>query len=201
MTERSLTTGTGIGNQLERIEFTSIEKLRAWLDRNYDRSDGVWLVTYKRHRPELSVAHDDILDELVAHGWTDGAMRKVDEDRVMQLISRRRTHIWARTYQVRAQRLIEQGRMHSAGIAAIDHAKQQGSWDEHEHVDDLLTPPDLAVALGARPPAAENFEAFPPSHRRNILRWLAKAKGPDTRMRRISDIAHCAPAGQRLTNL
>jgi uncharacterized protein YdeI (YjbR/CyaY-like superfamily) len=189
------------GDHLERVEITSVAELRAWLDRHHGRFDGIWLVTHKRHRGHLWVRRDDILDELVAHGWTDGAMRKLDDDRVMQLISPRRAHIWARTYRLRAQRLIEQGRMHPAGMAAIEQAKQQGTWDEHEHVDDLLVPADLAGALAARSQATGNFDSFPPSHRRNVLRWLAKAKKLDTRTRRITEIADRAAAGQRLPGL
>jgi uncharacterized protein YdeI (YjbR/CyaY-like superfamily) len=190
-----------IGDQLERVEITSADELRDWLGRNHDRSDGVWLVTYKQHVENRWVSRDDVLDELVAHGWTDGARRKLDDDRVMQLVSRRRTHIWARTYQVRAQRLIEQGRMHAAGIGSIEHAKQRGTWDEHQHVDDLLIPDDLGVALAGQPQASEHFDSFPPSHRRNVLRWLAKAKQPDTRTRRISEIVTRSAVGQRLPNL
>ena len=201
MTTQCGAAARGTGDALERVEIISLEQLRAWLDRHHHRPDGVWLVTYKRHRADRWVRHEDVLDELVAHGWTDGAMRKIDDDRVMQLISRRRTHIWARTYRLRAERLIEQGRMHPAGIAAIDQAKQHGTWDEHDHVDDLLVPTDLAAALAARPKATDHFDAFPPSHRRNVLRWLAKAKKPETRTRRITEIADRAAQGQRLPDL
>ena len=186
---------------LERIEITSLEQLRCWLGDHHGQGEGVWLVTYKKHRPEVCVGRMDVLDELIAHGWTDGAMRRIDDDRVMQLVSPRRTHIWARTYQERAQRLLVEGRMHSAGLAAIDDAKQRGTWNEHAHVDDLLVPDDLASEFASRARSAETFESFPPSHRRNVLRWLAKAKRADTRRKRLAEIADRASAGERVPGM
>lgn len=189
------------GDGLERIEITSLEQLRVWLGAHHDRDDGVWFVTYKKHHPDVFVGRMDVLDELIAHGWTDGAMRRIDNDRVMQLVSPRRTHIWARTYQDRAQRLVVEGRMHPAGLAAIDYAKLRGTWNEHAHVDDLLVPEDLAAEFASRARAAETFDSFPPSHRRNVLRWLAKAKRADTRRKRLIQVATLAAVGERVPGM
>ena len=65
----------------------------------------------------------DVFDELIAHGGTDGVMRRIVDDRVMQLVSPRGTHFWARVYQEPVQRLLGEGRMHPAVLAAIDYAK------------------------------------------------------------------------------
>jgi uncharacterized protein YdeI (YjbR/CyaY-like superfamily) len=141
-----------------------------------------------------------VLDELIAFGWTDGALKRLDNDTVMQRISPRRTDIWARTYQVRAARLLADGRMHAPGLAAVERAKASGLWDEHHHVDDLLIPDDLAASLGVCGDAAVRFDGYPPSHRGNVLRWLAKAKRPATRAARIAEITRHARAGTRMLN-
>ena len=59
-------------------------------------------------------------------------------------------------------------------------------------VDALVVPGDLASALDARPPAAERFAGFPPSTRRNILRWFGSARTDPTRQRRIAAAANDA---------
>jgi uncharacterized protein YdeI (YjbR/CyaY-like superfamily) len=51
---------------------------------------------------------------------------------------------------------------------------------------------DLAAALDARPPAAANFAAFPPSARKMLLAWVATAVRPETRAARIEKIADAA---------
>lgn len=179
------------------VEVSSAAGLRRWLEKHYAQSESVWLVTFRKSAGERYVSTADVLDELVAFGWTDGIRRKIDDERTMQLISPRRTKPWAKTYKDRAERLIGEGRMHRAGQAAIDEAKATGAWDSMADVDALVIPDDLQESLVAQPPALDNFLAFPPSIRRNILRWIAMAKTDTTRTRRINRIRVDAAANVR----
>lgn len=65
-------------------------------------------------------------------------------------------------------------------------------WDAMNDVDALLGPSDLAAALAAQPPADQHFADFPVSTRRNILRWIASARTPPTRAKRIDLTATAA---------
>ena len=99
-----------------------------------------------------------------------------------------------------AERLIATGRMQPAGQASVDHAKATGMWDAVNDVDDLVVPDDLAAALAAHPPAGENFASFPPSVRRNILRWIAYARTTPTRTKRITLTATHAQRGEQVAS-
>ena len=46
-------------------------------------------------------------------------------------------------------------------------------------------PPELAVALDLRTAARAAFDALAYSHRKEFARWVAEAKKPETRERRI----------------
>lgn len=173
------------GEHLEHVEVPSEQALRSWLVEHHDQQAGVWIVTWKKHVPERHVTHEQVLDQLIAFGWTDGILRRIDEDRTRQLVSPRRAKPWAKSYKDRAERLITEGRMHVSGLAAVERARATGMWDVMNDVDALQVPDDLAEALRAQPPAAGNFDAFPPSARRSILRWIASARTPATRARRI----------------
>jgi hypothetical protein len=50
---------------------------------------------------------------------------------------------------------------------------------------ELPVPPDLKQALAANAKAAATFRNFAPSHRREYLDWIADAKQPATRERRL----------------
>lgn len=50
---------------------------------------------------------------------------------------------------------------------------------------ELPVPADLKKALSANKKAAATFKAFAPSHRRAYLDWIADAKQPATRQRRL----------------
>lgn len=181
-----------------RVEVASVAHLHQWLAENYARDEAVWLVTYRKNVQDKYVTTDQVLDELVSFGWTDGIRRKVDDQRTMQLISPRRTKPWARTYKVRAERLIAEGRMQRSGLDSVRAAKESGAWDEWNDVDDLLVPEDLRAALVAAPPAWEVFASFPPSVTRNILRWVAAAKTAPTRSKRITATVDEARQGRRV---
>lgn len=185
-------------DRFPQVEVASVAELHRWLVENHTRVEAVWLVTYRRSVPGKYLTTDQVLDELVSFGWIDGIRRKVDDERTMQLISPRRTKPWARSYKVRAERLIAQGRMERAGLDSVEAAKASGAWDAMNDVDDLVVPDDLRAALIAAPPAFEVFETFPPSTTRNILRWIAAAKTPTTRTKRITATAEEARQGRRI---
>jgi uncharacterized protein YdeI (YjbR/CyaY-like superfamily) len=155
-------------------------------------------VTWKKAVPERYVPHEQVLDELVAFGWIDGIRRRIDDERTRQLVSPRRTQPWARSYRQRAERLIAEGRMHAAGLRGVQQAQASGMWDALDDVDDLRVPADLAEELAARPAAAEHFAGFPPSSRRNVLRWIASAKTDVTRRKRIGRTVAEAAEGRRV---
>jgi uncharacterized protein YdeI (YjbR/CyaY-like superfamily) len=173
-------------DRFPRVEVTSRDELHDWLARHHGRDEAIWLVTFRKAVTDKYVPREAVMDELIAFGWIDGIRRRVSDERTMQLVSPRRTQPWARSYRVRAERLIVEGRMQPPGLASVERAKATGMWEAMTDVDDLVVPDDLAAALEAAPPAATYFDAFPPSTRRNILRWIASAKTPPTREKRIS---------------
>lgn len=183
---------------LERIEVSSQQELRSWLEAHHTQQESVWLVTFKKAVREKYVSREQVLDELTAFGWIDGVRAKVDEARTMQLVSPRKTRPWAASYKLRATKLTVQGAMHPAGLAEVNAAISNGGWEEISEVDDLLVPEDLRQALTSRGRAAENFDAFPTSIRRNILRWIFSAKRPETRVKRITETAGEAELNRRV---
>ena len=62
---------------------------------------------------------------------------------------------------------------------------------------ELETPPDLAAALDANPPARAAFDAFPPGCRREYVAWVVEAKRPETRARRIAQATEWIAEGKR----
>lgn len=73
-----------------KIEVSSVEELDAWLESKHESDesdDSVWLVTFKKHVSDRHITMEQTLDTLISHGWIDGLRRKLDDDRIMQLIS------------------------------------------------------------------------------------------------------------------
>jgi uncharacterized protein YdeI (YjbR/CyaY-like superfamily) len=185
----------------EQVEVTSAAELSTWLEAHHTQHESIWLVTYKKHTGARYVSRQQVLDELLCFGWIDGITRKFDDDRTMQLVSPRRVQHWAKSYKDRAARLIQEGRMHPAGLQAIEESKRQGLWDVMNDVDALVLPDDLAAVLATRPPAAEHFAASATSYRRNVLRWIALAKTAATRAKRIEQTAVHAARNEKMPQM
>ena len=93
------------------------------------------------------------------------------------------------------ERLIAQGLMTAAGLAAIEVAKQNGSWTSLDGIESVLPPPELQSALGANAAAKRQWVKYTLTCRKQFLFWLAGAKRPDTRARRVAAIVECAAKG------
>ena len=187
-------------DKFQRIEVTNKHELWDWLEQNHRQAESVWLVTFKKVVTDKYLSREEVLDALVAYGWIDGVRRQVDEGKTMQLISPRKTRPWAKSYKLRAHRLISLGLMKPSGQAAVDLAIQNGGWDEMNEVDELVIPEDLELALKNLGQALEYFQGFPESARRNILRWIASAKTDATRRKRIDLVASEASFNRRVNS-
>ena len=183
------------------VEITTEHDLWVWLSHHCGSQDSVWLITYKKSTPQKYLSREQVLDALIAYGWIDGIRRKLDDERTMQLISRRKTQSWSTTYKQRAERLEAAGQMQPAGRNAISQSKRLGLWDVMQDVDALVVPEDLQIMLDKDPTAATYFETCPPSYKRNILRWLKTAKTEKTRQKRLDAIFTACKAKSRIPQM
>lgn len=171
---------------------------RRWLAANHAGSPGVWLVSWKTVTGKPAVGYAESVEEALCFGWIDSLNRTIDDERTQQLFTPRRPGSrWSRSNKERVERLLADGLIEPAGLAAIEAAKASGAWTALDDVENLVVPDDLAAAFAAHPGAAKHWEAFPPSVRRAILVWILDAKRPETRARRIAETASEAAAGRR----
>jgi len=185
-------------DNFSKVEIKSSGELRKWLSKNHVQEEAIWLVTYKKNVTQNYVSKDDVLDELICFGWIDGIRRKLDDQRTMQLISPRRVQHWAKSYKDRANKLIEEKRMHKSGLDSIKKGKKSGLWNFMDDVDKLIIPQDLKIALEKQKGAFEFFDNINDSSKRFVLRWIKLAKTEKTRINRINKISKLSSNGEKL---
>jgi uncharacterized protein YdeI (YjbR/CyaY-like superfamily) len=180
----------------EQVYVADRAALRAWLTEHHGQREGVWLVYDKG--PPRPLSYDAIVEEALCFGWVDSSSRGLDETRTMLYIApRKKGSGWARTNKARIARLLDEGLVEPAGLAAVDRAKADGSWSLLDDVENLTEPPDLVAALDAVPAARTAWNAFPRSAKRAILEWITLAKRPATREARIAATVAEAAEGRR----
>ena len=182
----------------ERVHAETRAEWRRWLGANHGSAPGVWLVSWKKATGKPSVGYAESVEEALCFGWIDSLNRTVDDERTQQLFTPRRPGSrWSRSNKERVERLLADGLIEPAGLAAIEAAKASGAWTALDDVENLVVPDDLAAAFAAHPGAADHWESFPPSVRGAILLWILDAKRPETRANRIAVTASEAAAGRR----
>lgn len=161
---------------------------RKWLEKNHTRKEGIWLISYKKATGKPRVDYEESVEEALCFGWVDSKGNKLDEERSMLWFApRKKGSGWSRPNKERVERLIKAGLMAPAGLAKVEAAKKDGSWNALDAVEALEIPPDLAKAFSKNKTAKKFFDAFPRSVKRAILEWISNAKKPETRAARILD--------------
>jgi uncharacterized protein YdeI (YjbR/CyaY-like superfamily) len=104
---------------------------RRWLAEHHEQPTGVWLIIAKKGTTEpTSLSYDEALDEALCHGWIDGQVQRRDERTYMQRFTPRRARSkWSKRNVGIVDRLLSDGRMHPAGLAAVAEAKGDGRWE------------------------------------------------------------------------
>lgn len=184
-------------DELELIEPASREQWRAWLEAHHASSPGVWLAIGKKGNSRTTLTYDGAVEEALCFGWIDSTVRRLDDERYQQLLTPRKpSSMWSRSNKERVERLLAEGCMTPAGLAAIQAAKANGSWETLTEIDALTVPDDLAAALAATPGAAEGFSALAASQRKMALYWVGAAKRSETRAARIERVVAAAREGR-----
>jgi uncharacterized protein YdeI (YjbR/CyaY-like superfamily) len=115
---------------LTLVEPGSRAELREWLEANHATSDGVWLAVGKKGNTFTTLTYDDAVEEALCFGWIDSVTGRLDDARYkLRFTPRRRGSGWARSNKARVAKLAEQGLLTPAGIAVIEAAKADGSWN------------------------------------------------------------------------
>ncbi len=169
-----------------------------WLEKNHRSEQSVWLVLYNKKSEKESIQWSDAVDAALCFGWIDSKRQTMDDYRYRQFYSKRKANsIWSKINKQKVERLIARGQMKPAGYEVIERAKQDGSWTILDEVEELIIPEDLQAAFAKHKGAEDYFLSLSKSIRKAMLAWVLLAKRPETRQKRIDEIAKLAGKGQK----
>ncbi len=169
---------------------SSREEWRQWLQENHIKEESVWLVQYKVKSKKKSITWTEAVEEALCFGWIDSVKRTIDDESYKQYYSKRKPNsTWSKINKDKVAILVEHGLMSDAGLRTIEVAKKNGSWTILDEVEALIVPTDLEEALEAQPNSNEYYLSLSNSTQKMLLAWVALAKLPETRQKRIDEIA------------
>ena len=147
------------------------------------------MIFYKVGCEFESMRWEEAIQVALCYGWIDSTVKKMDEERRRQFFSPRKDKsVWSKLNKNYIEKLLKENLIHESGLAKIEIAKGNGSWNSLDAVEDLIIPEDLKSAFEQDNIAFENYKNFSPSYRKSYLYWLNQAKREETRNNRIAEI-------------
>lgn len=169
----------------ELLYLTNRKDWRKWLEKNYNKKEGIWLLYYKKHTKKPTIPYDDAVEEALCFGWIDSKVKRIDEETYKQRYTPRNLRsVWSQNNIARVQKMIQQKKMTPSGLAKYNYAL------EHDLIAPLTKdappiPNDLIAELKKEPIAEKHFNEAAPSYKLIYIYWITRAKHDETRKRRI----------------
>ena len=184
---------------MEPVFFATPAEFRAWLEANHATESELYVGFYKKAAGRPTMTWPEAVEQALCFGWIDGIRRTLDDiSYTNRFTPRRPRSTWSAINIRTVERLIAEGQMYPAGLAAFEARKDHNSAIySFEQGEVALSPEDEAL-IAANPAAWENWQKFPPSYRKQATWWVISAKRPETRTRRLNQLIEDSARGERI---
>lgn len=157
---------------------------RAWLAGHAAAAPEIWLVYYKKDSGRPRIPYDQAVEEALCFGWIDSTTRRVDALCFAQRFTPRKPNSqWSAANIQRVKKLIREGKMTPAGLAAFQSHKSNRTPPRVTRL-----PGNLKKKYRRARKAWENFARFPPFYRRMTIAWVAGARKQETQLKRLDKL-------------
>ncbi|MGE5358574.1 MAG: DUF1801 domain-containing protein [Bacteroidales bacterium] len=176
--------------------FRNALAFRAWLEKNHAKARELVVRLQRVHAADRGVTYAEALDEALCYGWIDGVRRPIDGDSFSVRFSPRKARsTWSLVNMRHVKRLIAEGRMAPAGLAAFEarDEKRTGVYSFEQRTTNLPAP--YKKAFRANGPAWDDFQSRPPWYQRTSAHWVMSAKKEETRGKRLATLIDCSARG------
>jgi uncharacterized protein YdeI (YjbR/CyaY-like superfamily) len=182
------------------LAFADQAALEAWLEAEHQSAPGLYVKLAKKGAGVPSVNWEQMVEVLLCFGWIDGRANRLDDHFYVQRVTPRRAKsVWSQKNVATVERLIAEGRMRPAGLAAVEAAQADGRWERaYAGPKHMTVPDDLAAALDADPHLRAEFDSLDGANRYAILWRVQTAATPATRAKRIAAAVELLRDGRRI---
>ena len=154
--------------EIETFYPQNVAEWRKWLEENHLSKQAVWLVCYNKSSGKKSISWAESVETALCFGWIDSKKIKIDAETSHQFFSKRKASgTWSKINKDKVAQLIEKGLMTPAGLESIAVAKENGSWNILDEVEQLIVPEDLKAAFKNQPAAEDFFESLSKSAKKS----------------------------------
>ena len=178
--------------------FPTEAEFRHWLEANHETAPELLVGFWKKGCGKPSVDWPQARDQALCFGWIDGHRKSLgDEAYTIRFTPRRKGSIFSRVNVERFEALTAAGLMRPPGVRAYEENKHKTGVYSYEKPLASLTA-DEELMFRANESAWTDWEKRPPGYRKQVLGWIAGAKRPETRAKRLAELIAVCAEGRRL---
>jgi uncharacterized protein YdeI (YjbR/CyaY-like superfamily) len=183
------------------IFFGSPQEFYDWLEEHHETEDEVYVGFHKTHTGKRAMSWSEAVDQALCFGWIDSRANAIDADSYMQRFTPRKPGSnWSKINVEKVAKLIEDGRMRPAGLAAFEK-RTDAKTGVYSFERQTELAPEYEDRLRANRAAAEYFDSRPPWYRRTAIHLVMSAKREETRERRLKQLIEDSAAGRDIKQL
>lgn len=178
--------------------FADEADFRRWLAAHHDKSDELLVAFWKKGSGKPSIDWPQARDQALCFGWIDGVRKSLgDESYTIRFTPRRKGSIWSNVNVARYAALTKAGQMTEAGVRAYEENKGRQGVYAYENALKELTAAETKQFKADRAAWAD-WEGRPAGYRRVVLHWIASAKRPETRAKRLAILIEHSAADRKI---
>ena len=184
---------------MEPIFFPSQAEFREWLEKNHETEAELIVGYYKVKTGKPSMTWSESVDQALCFGWIDGIGRSLgDESHTVRFTPRRPKSIWSSINIAKIEKLIKEGLMKPAGIAAFaKRDEKRSSIYSHESKPKELSL-EFEKLFKEDANAWEFFNKQAPSYIRTCVFLIMTAKQEKTKLSRLEKLISASREGKRV---
>ena len=180
------------------VYFETEADFRRWLEANHVITPELLVGFWKKGTGKASIDWPQARDQALCFGWIDGIRKSLgDEAYTIRFTPRRKGSIWSKVNVDRFVELKAAGLMTSAGERAYEENKHKSGLYSYENPLASLTAGEEKL-FHKNKLAWNDWDKRPPGYRKTVLGWIAAAKRPETRAKRLAELIRVSEEGKRL---
>ena len=178
--------------------FATEADFRRWLTDHHSIADELLVGFWKKSSGRPSIDWPQARDQALCFGWIDGIRKSLGEDSyTIRFTPRRKGSIWSKVNVARFEALEAAGLMTEAGRRAFEENKGRSGVYAYENELKSLTAEETAL-FRKNEAAWRDWEGRPAGYRKLCLHWIASARKPETRARRLATLIKDSAAGRKI---
>ena len=188
---------------MKPVFFATPAEFRRWLERHHASETELLVGFYKKDSGRPSITWPESVNEALCFGWIDGVRRSAGEHAyTIRFTPRKPTSIWSAVNVRNVERLVAEGRMQPAGLAAFEkRSPERTAVYSFDRQNPLHLDADMEARFRKHRRAWRFWESQPPGYRKTVTHWVVSAKRAETRERRLQQLIDDCAAGQRIAGM